>query len=296
MLEPMNGSASAPDPNITNARCAVHPEVAASGVCTRCGDYHCSACQKVISGRSLCASCRALPGIDYLEDTRVRFWGKRDGYVWYIGLFGGVLGGFGQLVTQARSPAGLEPWLLTMTMIWIACALAYLALWRPARVALIAVSALAGLNNIIRALPGGAALRALTPAQRAAMDAMGYTNNLLVLAVVGALFSILIALAAYNSPRNKLAFQIEIDERALQRVYDTFISNTLAMRAAWYSVFLGFVPFAGLVTLGMGVVALRRADASAWPPRGGRTPALIAIVVSLLWSLSWVVVISLLRR
>jgi hypothetical protein len=292
----MDEPARSPDASVANARCAVHPEVAASGVCTRCGDYHCAACQKVISGRSLCASCRALPGVDYLEDTRVRFWGRRDGYVWYIGVFGGVLGGFGQLLTQMRSPVGLQPMQLTVTIIWIACALAYLGLWRPARVALIAVSAFTALNNVIRALPGGAALRALTPAQRAAMDSLGYTNNMLMLAMFGGLFSILISLAAYHSPRNKLAFEIEIDERALQRVYDTFISNTLAMRAAWYSVFLGFVPFAGLVTLGMGVVALRRADASAWPPRGGRTPALIAIVVSLLWSLSWIAIANLLRH
>src|SRR5687767_2037433 len=84
-LRSMEGTADAGRAALESSRCAMHPELPAVALCERCGDYHCAGCHKRIAGRALCEHCRALPGIDYLEETRQRYWGKRDGFVWYAG-------------------------------------------------------------------------------------------------------------------------------------------------------------------------------------------------------------------
>ena len=91
-------------------------------------------------------------------------------------------------------------------------------------------------------------------------------------------------------------FPIPLDDRGLQRVYDSYLSNPLAQRAAVCGVIALMVPFASLVTLGMAMAALRRVDHHAWPPRSGRLPAVLGLVASLLglaiWGLVLIAILS----
>ena len=74
----------------TSGRCALHPERVALGLCERCGSFYCDGCFKSLAGKRFCSTCLALPGFDYIAETRRRFWGKRDGFVWYFGLLGSI--------------------------------------------------------------------------------------------------------------------------------------------------------------------------------------------------------------
>jgi hypothetical protein len=259
----------------------VHPEAVAVAVCDRCGDYHCAACHKRIAGQALCASCRQLPGVDYLEETRLRYWGKRDGFVWYFGGFS-VLS---QLLALRRA-VPLDVATLSGQALWTIVGIAYLLLYRPARIGLIVAACANALVIAWRAAYG------TIPLTAAQLKLLGGSTGFGIMSVVAAVLTLLLVIAAYQSPRNKLAFEIEIDESDLRRVYDTYRSNPLAMRAAWYGALSLFLPFSGAITLAMGAVALRRANLSAWPPRGGRKPALIGIVLSALGVLGWSALIA----
>jgi uncharacterized RDD family membrane protein YckC len=48
-------ASAAPD----DARCAVHPEIAALFVCSRCGDFCCEQCVASLGGRAVCPRCGA---------------------------------------------------------------------------------------------------------------------------------------------------------------------------------------------------------------------------------------------
>jgi hypothetical protein len=111
-------------------------------------------------------------------------------------------------------------------------------------------------------------------------------------AFLGGVLGLVVALAAYHSPRNRLAFEIDVDDEDLQRVYDRYLSNPMAVRGAVYSALALFIPFASLMTLVMSIGALRRATSEAWPPRGGRLPALLGIALSALGALAWTLVVA----
>jgi hypothetical protein len=60
------------DASIAGARCALHPEVPASAVCARCGNYMCSTCSE--QGRSsLCSDCRARPDASNFPFSRTNY-------------------------------------------------------------------------------------------------------------------------------------------------------------------------------------------------------------------------------
>jgi hypothetical protein len=274
-------AAAQPGPNLENARCAVHPEQPAAAVCARCGDYHCAACHKQIADRALCERCRTLPGVDYVEDTRRRYWGKRDGFVWYFGpiLFLSVLAIVGDAIRRS------DAYLLANSAVWGATAVAYFVLWQPARLGLLFVSALDLAIDASRVALGFT-------------DWPGATSGMSLATVkavtlLGGAFSLLLAIAAYRSPRNALAFKIAIDDRALQRVYDRYVSNPLAMRAAVYGALAMLIPFASALTLVLGILALRRSDPNAFPPRKGRGPALTGITFSIVGLLFWSIAVAL---
>jgi hypothetical protein len=274
MIRVMQPSAARGGTELESSRCAVHPELPAVAVCERCGDYHCTACRKQVAGRALCASCRSLPGVDYLEDTRRRFWGKRDGFTYYFGLVGPV-SILASLPTVLR--AGDAGHILS-SAIWMGLSLAYLAQYRPMRLGLLLFSCLDMLVDAARVALG----MPVVPTGKSQLHA-----PTLPLVLIGITFSVLVAIAAYQSPRNKLAFKIAVDDSDLQRVYDRYLSNPLAVRAAVYGSLCVFIPFANVITLVMGIRALRRADAEAWPPRSGRLPARIGVALSSVGLLGW---------
>jgi hypothetical protein len=272
----VSGAVAQAPASLENARCAAHPEQAAAALCVRCGDYHCRACSKLVAGRPLCERCRNVPGVDYLEETRRRYWGKRDGFVWYFTLSSllGIATGVPTLLQQGDVVR------LATLAVWAGVTAAYAMLWRPARLGMIIVSALDLAGDALRVALGSAAW----PAEPSARVSPASMN---ALALFGGVIALLLTIAAYRSPRNALAFEIAIDETGLQRVYDRFLSNPLATRAAIYGALSLLIPFTSAITLVMGIVALRRSAPDAVPPRTGRAPAIIGIGFSVLGLLIW---------
>src|SRR5262245_21832025 len=131
-------------------RCATHPEVPGVAICSRCGDFHCARCQKSIAGRALCATCRGIPGVDYLEDTRQRFWGKRDGYTWYLGLLGPVMV-VASLPTMIRIDDSGH---VIVSLVWLGLLLAYFAQYRPMRLGLLVLNLADMFVNAVRVALG----------------------------------------------------------------------------------------------------------------------------------------------
>lgn len=251
--------------------CAAHPEVKAVAVCGRCGDYHCADCNKDVGGRPLCARCRSLPGVDYLEDTRRRFWGKRDALTWCIGVLIPL-----SALTTTPALVSVGDWLhVASNAVWFAFAISYLALKRIARDALLGLTAAnLGFELVLPVLGWQVVVAARH-------------QKTIPSIIFGGLISLVIAKWLYHNPRNKLAFRIPVDDYELLEVYDRYRSNPFALRAAVYGVVALCVPFASAITLFMGVRGLLRADLNAWPPRGGRLPAQIGIAVSVLGLVIW---------
>jgi hypothetical protein len=268
---------------VDGARCAVHPDRAAIGVCSRCGDYHCGDCHKLVGARPLCASCRALPGVDYLEDTRLRYWGKRDGYVWYFGLFAPL----GTMVSLPQHASSGDYVSVASSLAWFGLSIAYLALEPWSRRAILLGTIALGLVGLANTAFGTG--RQLTGEQ---LSVFGGKPGALAFGAAASLVAVLIVTAAYQSPRNKLAFKLPVTDAELAKVYDLHGSNPLARRAFWYGLLLSAFPLLSAITLGMGIVALRRADPEAWPPRGGRKPAIAAIVISSLALCGWLAFIA----
>ena len=267
------------DPSeLESTRCATHPERAAIALCDRCGDYHCDGCHKRVAGRAFCARCRATPGVDYLEDTRLRFWGKRDGYIWYLGLFIPVV----TLLTMPTIVSTGDAGHIVSGVVWLSVSIAYLAQYRPARRGIIALTVLDLFVDEGRAALG----MSIIPTERSMSQA-----SALATAFGGAFIGLVISIAAFRSPRNKLAFRIPVDDRDLQRIYDRYLSNPLAVRAAVYSAVFLLVPLASVFTLALSIRAFKKADPGAWPPRRGRFPAQLGIVISSLGVLAWATIV-----
>src|SRR5262245_15352129 len=79
--------ATAPDIGVIEGRCAHHVDRAAAGICERCGSFYCSNCFERLAGRAICSACLATPGVDYRAVIRAETWGRRDGWVWCLGLY-----------------------------------------------------------------------------------------------------------------------------------------------------------------------------------------------------------------
>jgi tetrahydromethanopterin S-methyltransferase subunit C len=91
---------------------------------------------------------------------------------------------------------------------------------------------------------------------------------------------------AYFDPRNRLAFRIEVSDGELARLHKR-LSNATAIRSLVYGALSLGVPFLGLFSLSLGLVAWRRADRNAWPPIGGRGVALAGVAVSCTGLVMW---------
>jgi hypothetical protein len=107
------------------------------------------------------------------------------------------------------------------------------------------------------------------------------------------LFSALVLLAIYRSPRNKLAFRIEASDRELQNLHDRY-ANATASRAFAYGLLSLLVPLLAPFSLAMGLKALAKADQEAWPPVGGRARAKWGLGFSIVSLLVWLGVVIML--
>jgi hypothetical protein len=243
----------------------------AVGTCERCGSYYCASCYRDLGGKRLCSSCLAIPGVDYIAELRQRCWGKRDFWVWYLG----ALGTLSYAAIAIATLLAGNPLLASATACVAVISACYFLLQPWTRNAMFVVLALPVLGSFVDPTPlaGDIAYQA------------GYNTG----AVLGrAAFLLLFLVAAYRSPRNKLAFKLDVPDAELAKYYDTYLANPAARRALAYGVASLIVPLLIPVALVFGVRAFRRADPNAWPPTGKRRPAITGLVCAglsvVLWS------------
>jgi cytochrome c oxidase subunit IV len=241
------------------ARCATHPEEAASGTCTRCGTFYCEQCRQDILGTVYCGTCAQRPDINYLELFRLKLWGRRDSWAWTIGFCGVGLAGYaGVMAVNGLYVPGLAT---------AACAGVCVAFFLG-----MAWSRLA----LILAPLGFAAVCVV----------LGHAPTLIPL---GLLF--LAALAVYGNTRNQLFFRQEVPVPRLQRLWHLLEDNRLARHAMSFGLGGLFLPLFALVAIVLGVAALRRVNPDVMPPVGRKGQSIAAIVLGLVMTGVWLVVL-----
>lgn len=240
------------------ARCISHPDEPALGACTRCGAFFCSEDFEEVDDKVYCATCAARPDVDYLEAFRLKYWGKRDAWTWFIG--------FGALVNVLLG--------------------ASLLLSGAERVALMGVAALA------TAVIGGCFWWGL-PWARLAMCFMPVVNMAVGTAALGpqalvqGILPMLIMVGVYGDTRNRLFFKVEVSREALRKAWNLYANNTLARGGFLLSLFgLLIVPFAPL-GLVLSLIGLSRVDPTARPPIGRKGQAIAGIVLGGVSMLGW---------
>lgn len=252
--------------------------------CERCGDFADPETLTAVLGREVCKSCeqrfqRALGAF------KEQLWGKRDVAVWIFGGLGslisgcyalvGVLGLYSLLTAPTPSSQDLEMAITGgLFAILFALTLSYFFLQRWARNALF-VSPLC--FSLVFAL-----LRSRSdPWDTSLLD--GSFCSL-------ALLPILILVVIYIHPRNELAFKIEIEDEELRRLYENSAGNRPAYQSLLTCALGSLIPPLLFVSLGLAMAGLRKSDAEAWPPVGGRGRALTALVFSLLGLSFWTLI------
>ncbi|ADO67839.1 B-box zinc finger protein [Stigmatella aurantiaca] len=239
------------------ARCATHPEEAATGTCARCGTFLCGLCTRTVLGRVYCGPCAERPEVNFLERFRLGLWGRRDAWAWAAGIACALL-------------VPLTAFLLVRGefAVGAGCALSagvggafFLGLpW--ARHALLAAPVVLALGSALRG--------------------WGY-------AAVGFGCLFVSALSIVSSTRNQLFFQREVSEKQLLRLWHVRENNPLARTAL--SVALGgvFLPVMAPLAILLGGWALSRVNPTSYPPVGRKGQALAAIGVGVtalaLWGL-----------
>jgi hypothetical protein len=258
-------------------RCANHVENVAVGTCERCGSYYCASCYKLLGSKRICSACLAIPGIDYLADTRNKAWGKRDGWVWYIGLMGTLSATLFTL--QALMRGYRLQALVTATLAVIL--LCYFLMLPWARKAIFAVIPLGAFTAILE-------LPVYDGNQIAYYLGAGLGRTL---------FLLLFLSAAYRSTRNKLAFKIEVSNLELSRYYNNYLANAAGQRALAYGLMSLLIPLLIPVAIVLGLRSLRRIDSGAWPPVTSRGSTILGLASAGLSTAIWltVIVVAILR-
>ncbi|MDF1660463.1 MAG: B-box zinc finger protein, partial [Planctomycetota bacterium] len=81
--------------SVPKVLCKNHEDRAATSSCERCGDFVCAECTRSVRQRGLCPDCIDRYELPDLTTFKINCWGKRDAYVWVLGLSGSL--GFGLL-------------------------------------------------------------------------------------------------------------------------------------------------------------------------------------------------------
>jgi hypothetical protein len=247
------------------ARCARHPENAAVSACTRCGTFVCNLDKRWVNGALYCETCAELPEVDYLETFRLKYWGKRDGWAWLIGL--------GALANVPLAISGFMGGNVVLGALLAFTAVVNLCFWLGmpwARYGLVAAQVL----NIVVVMFSG------VPAAGA-----------------GAVFPMLITLVIINDTRNKLFFKLEVPKEKLQKAWHLYANNSAA-RAGFLCGLIGLL-FPPLAVVGVicSVIGLRQVDPNARPPIGRKGQAIAGIVlggIGTLWGTAFAVSLLLL--
>lgn len=239
-----------------SARCATHPEEEASGTCARCGTFFCAGCVRSIAGKAWCATCAARPEINYLEQFRLKLWGRRDGSTWMVlgvGLAFGVAAFTG---TWTRAPA-----LVVLTFLAGAgTGVCFFMGLRWAREALVGV-------------PLGFALVC------SLQELQGFAVFLTVIAFSG--------LIVYADTRNQLFFRRPVSRKRLERLWHLRENNPIARRALSLGLGAFLLPMLSPLAILCGILGLRRVDPEAIPPIGRKAEAVGGIVLGLVSMVMW---------
>ena len=249
------------------AACAVHRDAPAATICERCGAFACHECQAFVEGKPYCSACRSRADVDYTLGLKEKFWGRRDGYVWFFGIFG-TLGNLanlvlaGALIMEQPLVGGLS---LLSAGFSLTVFLAYLLLKPWARLGLFGVLLA---NFVVNALSAPA--HEVGPGFGTGM-AMGQ-----------AVMPFIFFLSAHRSVRNRLAFRLEVPRESLVKMYRAYYDNKIARAGFILSVFSLLVPGLALLSGILCVLGLRRVDPESTPPIGRRKTAIAGIVFSVL--------------
>lgn len=260
------------------ALCKNHEGTAATASCERCGDFVCDECIQSVRQKRLCRDCIDRYELKDLTAFKVNSWGKRDAYVWVLGLFGTVSFGFLFLFTLAGLFSAMPGFtlssdvnsfrLMTLSLLLFlsfGLALSYFFMRRGARQALFFGPFLLTTMLVILAI-----------------DSHTSPKMLPFMIVFAFLIPIGIVLGAYRSGLNKLAFQISLTDEELQATYHNYVSNKLAYWALLISLLGVLLPMFSFVSLTQGLIALNRSHSRARPRAKRQAVAATAIAFSML--------------
>lgn len=245
---------------------ASHPQIP----CSRCGAFIASPAElKLLDGKSFCATCAARPDVNYLETFRLKYWGKRDGWAWFIGLAGLL-----SLVNVAQAVGAGQYAAAVGALLGAALNICFFLGLRWARYGLLASMMVAAGISALAGMAG-------------AGDSPERLGAAVGTAVGTYVIPMLIALAIINDTRNQLFFKVEVPRAKLQKAWDLYMNNTPA-RAGFMLALLGvFMPPLAPIGLVASIVGLRNVDPHSTPPIGRKGQAIAGIVLSSLSVLAW---------
>lgn len=243
--------------------------------CDRCGNFTDPADLREVFGKQVCEPCREHQGVDYLQDMVSQYWGRRDNYVWIFGI-GGII------TSLAFAVYGLT---CTITVA--------LGTYTAAEVV--------GIKTLVTGLAGAALFACyvlMKPWTRVVLPLFFLVSGLLTVlcysivegrvsdqAIVWAMLNgvcLLLAIAAYRDAQNRLAFQIEITGKQMQRLWSTRHDNPMARTGATLALLSFCVPFLSFVAIICCIIGLTRIDSKAWPPVGGWSNCIAGLIIALL--------------
>ncbi|MCP3104928.1 hypothetical protein LZ198_39290 [Myxococcus sp. K15C18031901] len=235
--------------------CAIHPEREANATCQRCGNFTCLECAHRVQDQVYCAACASRPDVNYLEEFKLRVWGRRDANAWAVAFGTAVmlLATFAALVYQDWSLAAL---LAMATGVGVAFFLG--VGW--ARPALVVTPVVLGAFGMLRVGAG---------------------------AVVAGFLLFVVALQVHLDTRTRLFFRVQVPRTELKRLWELRVNNPVARHALTLGIGAFFLPLLAPLAIVLGVVGLRRVDPNARPPIGRKEHALGGIVLGVLALAAW---------
>lgn len=254
---------------VADARCAVHRDRPAIGICDRCGAFACETCLAPTGAGPQCAACRDADGPGALDAFVAARQGRRDALAWGIGVAGIVFWSW-EVVGIAGVRFVFHTWNRPLWSFWVGIGMsvaglvlhgAYLARARWSRWAIAFPIVVLSLVEAIRLVRVGLAA--------------GFEPIFVLCLSVGCLA---LVAHAWRSPLNRLAFGLDVPREDLAVAWKAVRRNRLAYLALVLSIPVALVPFFYIPVIPVVVTAWKRSRL-----RGGRLGwvALVAAVFCL---------------
>jgi hypothetical protein len=213
-----------------------------------------------VDRKVFCATCLERPGVDYIAEFKRKLWGRRDAWIWWIGV-AGTLGALAMIAvtvggTLASSTTGSALSVLSGLYGAVVFPL-YFFRKRWTRWGIFGFAAFNVISNL-----------AINP-------------NALGISLFQQAIPFLFYLSAFASTRNRLAFRIDVSDAAVQKLYRTYYDNQIGRAGLLLGVFGLLLPPLALIALPLSVLGYSRArDPNRWPLVGRRKTSLAGIVFS----------------